>query len=186
MKLDIRALTADEQRTLDIDYEMPLTGGDIPLPPPEDMILASLAHVKGSIVNVAGCLHADVTVSVAYTAACARCLTEVKGMHTFSFERHIVPAGQFAGLDEDVSDEYLPVEDGMLDMDEAIGEALVLSLPLRILCREDCAGLCHKCGKNLNAGACDCAEGEIDPRMAPLQALLEKMRAEEQGNGKDE
>jgi uncharacterized protein len=68
------------------------------------------------------------------------------------------------------------VRDGFLDVDEELLEMLEMDFPTKILCREDCAGLCPKCGKNLNLGTCNCVTKEIDPRLAPLAKLLEKYR----------
>ena len=51
-------------------------------------------------------------------------------------------------------------------------EAVLLELPIRVLCREDCKGLCSACGANLNEGACDCPKEEPDPRWRDLRKLL--------------
>lgn len=181
MKIDVRSLVAEEKQLLPFSYSLCLPEADS-----TDfggIWLTGEAQVEGNVIGVAGCLRVEARVSVGYNARCARCLTDVSGTHTFSFERHIVPAGQFAGLDEDASDAYLPIEDGRIDMDESILEALILSLPLRVLCDADCKGLCARCGKNLNHGDCNCTETEIDPRMAPLAELLARMKAEEEENG---
>jgi uncharacterized protein len=55
-------------------------------------------------------------------------------------------------------DDYVVCPDNTLDMNELAISDLLLSLPSKILCKEDCAGLCMKCGANLNYGACDCKE----------------------------
>lgn len=65
-------------------------------------------------------------------------------------------------------------------MDEQLTELLEEEFPFRILCREDCAGLCPRCGKDLNEGSCQCESDEIDPRLAPLKDILEKMKKNEQ------
>ena len=75
-------------------------------------------------------------------------------------------------LVNDDNDEYIVVEDNVLDLTELVCEDIILSLPTRFLCREDCKGICSKCGKNLNEGKCDCKK-DIDPRMAALLELLE-------------
>ena len=59
------------------------------------------------------------------------------------------------------------------DMDAAAEDAVVLNMDMRILCREDCKGLCPQCGKNLNEGPCGCSK-PIDPRLEKLKALLQK------------
>ena len=66
------------------------------------------------------------------------------------------------------------VEDGFLEVDEQLVEMLTLEFPSKLLCREDCAGLCPQCGKNLNNGPCACSKQETDPRLAPLAAWLER------------
>ena len=63
-------------------------------------------------------------------------------------------------------------------MDEQLLELLELEFPRKILCREDCRGLCPHCGHDLNLGPCDC-KPEIDPRWEPLQAILAEMEAAE-------
>lgn len=59
----------------------------------------------------------------------------------------------------------------MLNLDEIAWEQFMLALPTNPLCREDCKGLCDKCGSNLNNGPCDCEPGETDPRLAALRGL---------------
>jgi uncharacterized protein len=71
--------------------------------------------------------------------------------------------------DEDV---YLVDADHHINLSPALRELVVVSTPMRVLCKMDCKGLCPECGKDLNAGPCDCEPDEIDPRMAALKALL--------------
>jgi uncharacterized protein len=65
-----------------------------------------------------------------------------------------------------------PIPEGtnVLDLREPIREELVLNVPPFPLCREDCAGLCDKCGADLNSGSCDCRP-DRDPRWAALEGL---------------
>lgn len=70
------------------------------------------------------------------------------------------------------SDLVIP-EDGNLDLGPLLREDLLLAIPMRVLCRPDCQGLCPHCGQNLNEGRCTCSEETRDPRWAALNALLE-------------
>ena len=72
---------------------------------------------------------------------------------------------------EDAEDLIL-VEGGELPLDELVQADLVLSLPMRFLCREDCRGLCPVCGTNLNRCTCSCDTFVPDPRLAELQQLI--------------
>lgn len=176
MKLDLRPLLAGD-RLLTFDYELSL---DID---PEDtssflygVSFPSPTKVRGDITNTAGYMRMRLDMSVDYTAECARCLAPVNGEFSLSLEKTVAPRNLLGDLDEDKLDDYAIIEDGFLDMDEQLRAQLEMEFPVRFLCREDCKGLCQKCGKNLNDGKCDCVEKEIDPRFLPLQKLLEQMK----------
>ena len=62
-------------------------------------------------------------------------------------------------------------EHHILDLTEAIRQYIVTAMPMKPLCKEECAGLCAICGKDLNQGACDCRQEEVDPRWAELLKL---------------
>lgn len=64
------------------------------------------------------------------------------------------------------------VESHQLDTDKLVQQELLLRVPAKILCKEDCKGICYQCGKNLNYGACDCKEEPKDPRMAAILDLF--------------
>ena len=106
----------------------------------------------------------------------------VNGKFSLDLEKTVAPRDVLGDLDEDRLDDYAIIEDGFLDMDEPLREQIEMEFPVRFLCSDDCRGLCPKCGKNLNEGDCGCATKEIDPRLAPLAKLLEKMKEEEKSS----
>ncbi len=69
--------------------------------------------------------------------------------------------------------EFTIGEDGLLNLGPLVRELAITSVPIQLICKEDCAGLCVECGANLNETTCDCQEDTIDPRMAILKQLLE-------------
>ena len=178
MKLDLRPLLAGD-RLLTFDYELPL---DID---PEDtssflygVSFPSPMKVKGEITNTAGYMRMKLSTSVDYQAECARCLAPVCGCFTLNLEKTVAPRNLLSDLDEDKLDDYAIIEDGFLETDELLREQLEMEFPSRFLCKEDCKGLCSRCGRNLNESECDCLSKEIDPRMEPLRKLLEQMKNE--------
>jgi uncharacterized protein len=182
MKLDLRPLLAGD-RLLEFDYELPLENN------PEDassflygVSFPSPMKVSGEITNTAGYMRMTLSMSVDYQAACARCLSPVCGCFTLDLEKTVAPRNLLDGLDEDRLDDYAIIEDGFLDIDEPLREELEMAFPLRFLCKEDCRGLCHRCGKNLNDGDCECDTKEVDPRLEPLRRLLEELREKEAEN----
>lgn len=69
----------------------------------------------------------------------------------------------------------LEVAGDTLDTEPCVAEQVLLEMPTHPLCREECAGLCPRCGRNLNDGACGCAPPDSDPRWGALAALRDKM-----------
>ena len=75
---------------------------------------------------------------------------------------------------EENEDEWVfPLEANTADMEEIVRTVFVLNMDSKLLCKDDCAGLCCRCGKNLNNGPCGCQK-ELDPRFAALRQLLDK------------
>lgn len=173
MTLDLRKLLSGECGKIEIDYELLLDSGDVGSGR-GDVSFPSCAKVTGCITNDAGYMPLTLTVSVDYVGSCARCLKDVTGRFDFTFERTVTTKGTLENVGEDDTDDYLVVEDGRLDIDAQLREELELLFPYKLLCDEDCRGLCPKCGKDLNEGDCGCDFHEIDPRFAVLQQLLDE------------
>ena len=89
-------------------------------------------------------------------------------MLEISFEKDIASS---ADVSPD-NDDYIIIEDKKLDVLPSVEEQIMLEMPSKTLCKEDCRGLCYKCGKNLNEGDCSCEKHEVDPRLAILKTLL--------------
>ena len=73
-------------------------------------------------------------------------------------------------------DEQFYIEGYNLDVDQLVGNELTLNLPMKVLCREDCKGICSRCGTNLNRGTCDCAGMSLDPRMSVIQDIFKQLK----------
>jgi uncharacterized protein len=170
MVLDLRKLLSGECGRIDIDYALTLDGAaDMGR---SDVTFPESASVKGCITNDAGYMPLSLNVGVDYVGSCARCLKDVKGHFDFTYERTVTAKGTLENVEEDDTDDYLIVRDGKLDIDAQLCEELQMLFPYRLLCSEDCRGLCTKCGKDLNEGDCGCDFKEIDPRFEVLRQLL--------------
>jgi uncharacterized protein len=107
---------------------------------------------------------------------CGRCLADVVIPLTMHIEEEFQPTvdvvrGTYLLVEEDDTS-LLINEQHILDMSEVLRQALLLEVPMQVLCRPDCAGICPTCGQDLNTGACDCAQADLDPRWEALNALL--------------
>ena len=107
--------------------------------------------------------------------SCGRCLEPYRIPVETEFDLRYLPESQSSGESErEVAEEDLDTSfyrDDQIDLNEVLREQFYLALPMKPLCREDCRGLCPKCGTNLNTGACTCATRWEDPRLAPLKNL---------------
>lgn len=130
---------------------------------PIDGDLRAESVVEGILVT------GPVTAPAAFT--CARCLqpistdVEVEVCELFVAPGHEAPA----------EEESYEVRGEEIDLEPMLRDAITLALPLNPVCREDCAGICATCGKDLNKGACECTDEELDPRWAGLAELRDKL-----------
>ena len=168
MILDVGSLLRGEKNRITFDYMLE--------PIPMDRVkFKDDAHVVGEITNSAGYMQLVAKAHLAYETECDRCLDTVNGEFILDFERVVADEGTLTEEQiEDNVDEYVIVDNGKLDIDEQLTEALLLDFPRKILCSDDCPGLCPKCGKSLKLGDCGCLKKEIDPRLAVLAQLLNK------------
>jgi uncharacterized protein len=110
---------------------------------------------------------------------CARCLEPVTQGIAHHFDLLYRPQGVDAGREElsvtaaEAEVSYYQGE-GLL-LEDALREQVLLCVPLKVICREDCKGLCPHCGANLNQGQCSCTEPVRDPRWAALQEIRSKL-----------
>ena len=105
---------------------------------------------------------------------CDRCLEEVPTDIHFLIDKDIKLEDSVVH-DEDVEDnDYLIGFN--LDIDRLIYGEILVNWPMKVLCRDDCKGICKVCGMNLNKGECNCQRTELDPRMAAIQDVFNKFK----------
>lgn len=125
--------------------------------------------VKGRAYSKADVTYLELTVSFDFYGVCDRCADDFKRAYSFDIQKIVV-----AHLENEEDDEdYIVVENNVLDLDDFVYQEIQLFLPQKMLCNDDCKGLCPKCGKNLNYEKCDC-KPDVDPRMATLLTLLDE------------
>jgi len=109
---------------------------------------------------------------------CARCLEpfERDSVHELAFVIRLSRRGDTSGTESESSDDYFILDDSSQTFDLAplVREKVVLSLPLKPLCSDDCKGICAICGANKNISPCDCREDVSDERWSGLLKLKEK------------
>ena len=125
---------------------------------------------EGMVRNTAGVLVMTGEITTCIHGTCDRCANTFD--REINLPINVVLVTEMAN--EENEDEWVfPLEGDSADLDDIVRTVFVLNLDSKLLCKEDCKGLCHRCGKNLNDGPCNCQK-ELDPRFAALKQLLEK------------
>ena len=105
---------------------------------------------------------------------CDRCLNdyneEIKGSFKIVYFLGSKPEGE-----EKDNLVYLPVTADRIEIGKDLRDFALLSIPMKMICREDCKGLCSNCGKDLNEGDCNCDKSKTDSRWLPLLELKNKI-----------
>lgn len=163
MFLDLRKLFC-EDGTLPISAEFDLSdiefSGVFPIKTP--------VKITGEILSRTGIVSLNAEIVYSYSADCDRCGTPAERQYGFSYRKTLVTSLANGIEDDDV----IVLSDMKLDLYEFVRTEVILSIPSKHLCREDCRGICPECGKNLNNGKCSCRTESIDPRLQILQQLL--------------
>ena len=109
-------------------------------------------------------------------STCSRCLNTAECPMHFSMDEEYLPtvdvnSGASITVSEVKEGTFTLDPNHMLDLTEAVRQYVIINLPMKPLCRQDCAGLCSGCGANLNDGGCACS-APVDSRWSPLLELL--------------
>ncbi|MBE7052990.1 MAG: DUF177 domain-containing protein [Ruminococcaceae bacterium] len=129
-----------------------------------DIKFASDVKVCGVFKNLGSVIFLEGKASAVLCAQCGKCLKEFNLDFDFAFDQKFSKNPQ--------SDDVVLFGGNEISIDDTIVDALCMNLPISFVCKDDCKGLCHKCGKNLNDETCDCEDDDIDPRMAVLKNFL--------------
>ena len=125
---------------------------------------------EGVVRNTAGVLVMTGSLHTTIHGVCDRCASDFDRFVEFPLD--VVLVTELSN--EENEDEWVfPLEGDSADLEDIVRTVFVLNLDSKLLCKDDCKGLCCRCGRNLNDGPCNCQK-ELDPRFAALKQLLEK------------
>ena len=161
MLLDLREIIGVPGGKVSFDYEPDMSeaayGSVIRIRKP--------SRAAGNVTNSAGVLTFSANVDAVCICVCARCLKEFE----YPVQKQVLADLTEGGEGENPDGYFL--QGDKVDVDEIIITEFILDTDERIMCREDCAGLCEGCGSDLNDGPCSC-KTKVDPRLAVLGQLL--------------
>lgn len=106
---------------------------------------------------------------------CDRCLTDVEIELPVKFDKKVSLESAEEGQAEEL-DETNYIDGYNLDVDQLVYNELLIGWPTKILCSEDCKGICNVCGQNLNDGTCNCEDTGLDPRMSVIRDVFKNFK----------
>ena len=116
--------------------------------------------IDGKAANFSGSIKVTGQVEATVSTKCARCLKPLE-----------LPLN--VDIEETVGEEGVTLEGTVLDVDNIVKNNILVELPIRYLCKDDCKGICSQCGADLNITECGCSHEQIDERFAVLKKLLD-------------
>lgn len=163
MHVDLKELFSGDKPRLELEYSFSMSQVQVDGYAP----FVSPVNVKACFKPFAEAVELEAELSYDFSMPCNRCMEE-----TITHCRQKASHALVRSLREDEGDSYILVE-GVLDLDELLYSDIILELPSKYICKEDCKGLCPQCGANLNSETCNCSKSSTDPRLEALKALLE-------------
>ncbi len=166
MLLRLKDIKEAEGKSIPFSYELDLSEleffGETPLKDP--------VNVCGELRNRAGALELLADADFMVDTVCSRCLKPIRVP-----KRQVIRRAFADELQDEENDEILLITGEMIDVDEIITEAIVLDMDFIFLCKDDCRGICPRCGVDLNMTKCSCESDVQDERLAVLRDILKDM-----------
>ena len=159
--------TVEETVRLEME-EIRLQSGTYPIISKEP-VHVRVEHIRGKELLV----NAETMIVVAIP--CDRCLDDVKREFVLDCAKHVDVGLSDAELTEEL-DESNFIDGYHLDVDKLLSNEILSGWPEKVLCKEDCKGLCPVCGQNLNTKSCDCEDTGLDPRMSVVRDLFKNFK----------
>jgi uncharacterized protein len=167
MKLKLHGLQKKGSTTISLEKPP----GEFELP---ENAFDRMVNIQLSMEMVGDLINADFHLWTVSHQICDRCAREFDlPMDIHQALRFIPDSGKSYSTEEDIK--YFHPDNPEVDVTADIHDALILALPMKILCREECRGLCPKCGADLNYEDCQCSKEIIDPRWSSLEALRKSL-----------
>ena len=184
--LNVDALE-DAQEPFEADLPRELLDSVLRAEPPTEFHAAGASQLRGKATKLGRQVLIQAKFGLPLTGQCKRCLKPVRLDEQVELVRTYVPEEQARQPREHKDEDKGAVEPELadeevysgkeIDLGGAVREQILLSIPPSPVCRDECKGLCPRCGKDLNEGECGCDRSVMDPRWAALKGIqLEKKK----------
>ena len=173
MILDLSNVLSETHRTIETKVPVEMQNfesmnGKFPVKE-ADQLEIKVEHIKGKELRIQG------KGRVILAVPCDRCLEPVDTEISLEFDRHVdlsIPDGEQG----EELDETNYIDGYTLDVEKLLHNEILVGWPTKILCKEDCKGICNICGQNLNQGTCSCEDTSLDPRMSVIRDVFKNFK----------
>lgn len=173
MLIDLSEILSIEGKTQVVEAPVSMDSfqsklGDFPVAEKEPLSL-TITNTGKKVLKIEA--KGRITVNI----PCDKCLKDVPTEFDINFEQEIDMQASKEDRIKDL-DEINYVTGCSLDVEQLVHNEILIHWPLRVLCKENCRGICPKCGKDLNEGSCECDQTSPDPRMAVISDIFSKFK----------
>ena len=165
MKVNVSSILCSDGLSQNITEILDISADDFDN---KDIVDNEPVKLDGVITNMGDYLLLSGEIDTSLKLVCSRCL------EYFDFQLKTRIEEKFSNKTDINQDDFYFFEGDIIDFKEMVIQDILLSLPMKLICKEDCAGLCPQCGKNKNLYNCNCSGENLDPRLSVLNELLKK------------
>lgn len=173
MILNLSDVLSEQHKTIEKDIAIEMESfrsklGTYPVVE-KDPLSVKVEHVKNRELIISG------KGRIVLEIPCDRCLEPVKTELILDFTKD-VDLNVSDGEQTEELDETNYIDGYALDVEQLLYNEILIGWPTKILCSEDCKGICNVCGQNLNQGTCDCEDTSLDPRMSVIRDVFKNFK----------
>lgn len=150
MNVDLLTIINNTEKEINFEGKMSFSDNDCVID----------CNVHGKALNFSGRIEVEAQLDAVVNTKCARCLKPLQ-----------FPVNM--DVKETVGEDGVILEGTILNVDNIVKNNIVVELPIRFLCKDDCKGICSICGADLNITECNCKHEQFDERFAVLKKLLD-------------
>lgn len=171
MYIELSDILSVKDKELDIQAEIEMQrftskGGDYRIVKKVPFVM----HLKNTNRK---CFQLTMETSLTLLIPCGRCLADVDHEMNIRVNREI---DMNESENPEDSEELFFISDNKLDVEALLYNEILVNLPMKVLCSENCKGICNRCGANLNSQTCDCDRTELDPRMSKIRDIFNNFK----------
>lgn len=166
MKIDVSDFLKKKSAHKTIDFDVDLKGFDYDY---EYIKIIEPVQFRGQLDMLGDFLELQGKITGTIELTCSRCLVKYPSELNIEVDEKFSNDPEAVDEDEDI----IFIDSDTLDITEIVLSNIILSLPIKRLCKEACKGICPQCGTDLNNSSCNCVNEEVDPRLAKLKNFFD-------------